>query len=123
MAVVVLPTPPFWFTTATTGGSVVANILGSDAARDPISGGIGRILAQCPRVGRRGWSTPRLQAPAAQVGPHRVTGEGDQPRLDDYSDSDQPARNADPGQQVVAHVAYARGRVVGVFRAQAYPDR
>src|SRR5437879_5531223 len=41
IAVVVLPTPPFWFTTATMGGAVVANILGfrSDAA--PISGAIG----------------------------------------------------------------------------------
>jgi hypothetical protein len=44
MAVVVLPTPPFWFTTAMTGGSVLANMLGLGALADPTSGAIAAIL-------------------------------------------------------------------------------
>src|ERR1700680_4019468 len=65
MAVVVLPTPPFWLTTAMIGGSVVANILGSVASTDPTSGGIYAILAHEPQVGYRackGSETPP-QAP------------------------------------------------------------
>ena len=40
IAVVVLPTPPFWFTTATTWGVVVPSILGFNSFIDPISGAI-----------------------------------------------------------------------------------
>src|SRR5437773_856098 len=42
IAVVVLPTPPFWLTTASTGGDGVANMLGLAWLTDPISGAIGR---------------------------------------------------------------------------------
>src|ERR1035437_9261220 len=46
MAVVVLPTPPFWVTTAMIGETVVDNILGSMASTDAISGAMRRILTQ-----------------------------------------------------------------------------
>src|SRR5450759_5543225 len=51
MAVVVLPTPPFWFTTAMIGGRVLANILGLVASADPTSGGIPAMLAHLGRFG------------------------------------------------------------------------
>lgn len=65
IAVVVLPTPPFWLTTAMIGGVVVANILGLGCSSDAISGGIcsdsrrdlGRCLAALLRahVARAGY--------------------------------------------------------------------
>src|SRR6202022_1735194 len=47
IAVVVLPTPPFWLTTAMIGGTVVANILGLASGIDPISGAIGAEFYPC----------------------------------------------------------------------------
>src|SRR4030081_1745689 len=52
IAVVVFPTPPFWLTTAMTGGVVVANILGLALSNDAISGGISGILVQGDRIVR-----------------------------------------------------------------------
>src|SRR5207245_6053009 len=52
MAVVVLPTPPFWLTTARTVVRVVANILGSERTTAAISGAIQR---NCSLRGR--WMT------------------------------------------------------------------
>src|SRR5437879_11860622 len=56
MAVVVLPTPPFWLTTAMIGGAIVANMLGLAALADPTSGAIGGILALVRRHAHSGWS-------------------------------------------------------------------
>src|SRR5437868_6791158 len=51
IAVVVLPTPPFWLTTAMIGGTFVANMLGLTSLPDPTSGAI--ETNSMPASGRR----------------------------------------------------------------------
>src|SRR5438105_7825351 len=124
IAVVVLPTPPFWLTTATTGISVVANILGLASLAAPISGAIGRNSS----LGSIDWPAILLRAstghgrPAA-VGPDRIAGDRDERHLDDESPAEQETRKSDANQQVVADVADARCGGVCVLADEAKPER
>src|SRR5207302_1708949 len=117
-------TPPFWLTTATTGISVVANILGLASLAAPTSGAIGRNSSP----GSIGWPAILLRAstghgsPAA-VGPDRIAGDHDERHLDDESPAEQETRKSDANQQVVADVADARCGGVCVLADEAEPER
>src|SRR5258708_19530248 len=69
IAVVVLPTPPFWLTTARIGGVVVANILGLASSADPISGATIGILPQIPEPPYPPFSAPPPPLPGPSPPP------------------------------------------------------
>src|SRR6266566_4439918 len=121
MAVVVLPTPPFWLTTAMIGGARVANMLGLVSLADPISG----VIRRNSSPGWAGWPPRLLRLPrrrsTAPAVPDGVGGDGDQPHLGGDGGVDRCAGHADANQQVVADVARARGGGVGVLADKAKP--
>src|SRR5437016_11729743 len=123
MAVVVLPTPPFWLTTAMIGGAMVANMLGLASLADPTSGAIGGILA----MGWKGWPLRLLRLPqcggAAAAGPDGVGGDGDQPHLGGDGRVHYRAGYADANQQVVADLAGALPGEVRVLAEEPQPHR
>src|SRR5437588_11998492 len=95
IAVVVLPTPPFWLTTATTGISVVANILGLASLTAPTSGAIGRNSSP----GSIRWPAILLRASTGRgrvstVGPDRVAGDCHEGQLDDEGPAQQHTRKS-----------------------------
>src|SRR3989441_9576761 len=97
MAVVVLPTPPFWLTTAMTAALVVANMLGSDLMADPICWAI-RPDCTLSGSGCRGH-------PAAR--PERIERRRGQRQLGHDRKAEERA-DSDADQQVVRGVADAR---------------
>src|SRR5712692_8038320 len=128
IAVVVLPTPPFWLTTAITATPVPGNILWSLSMADPICSAmrrdcsppgpvcLARLLRFCAsRNGHRSGSPPaRPQCEARHGGEHHL-------RRDRQADQ---IADTDGDDQVVGRVTDARSGGVGVLadESEAQPQ-